>query len=388
MLAGGIGARLWPLSTPELPKQFLALQGHETLLQQTALRLARTGLCAAPLVVTGESYRFLAAAQLQQVGYLPQAILLEPEARNTAPAFALALAWAERYAPHALLLLTPCDHAIGDEQGFREALIHAGEDARSGHPVVIGVPPTHPDPGFGYIAPGEAHAPSRFRVQRFMEKPETELAARWIASGALWHSGIVCVAVETALQLYRAHASQLWQSCREAFALAGSTQDFIRPDPAAFARAPSLPFDRAILEPAAESCMLVRGTMGWNDLGAWHRLPPRTEAVARPWGHYTSLGASTRYRVKELTLLPGTSLSLQRHRLRSEHWLVITGEAEVIKNGRMQRLFPGESVDIPSGALHQLRNPSRDESLTVIEIQTGSYFGEDDIERVAEGVAA
>src|SRR5579859_2145104 len=191
ILSGGSGTRLWPVSRRNLPKQFLSLSGDGTLFQQAVIRTQKLPEIAAPIVVASEDHRFLAADQLLESGVKGATIVLEPIARNTAPAIALGALKAVERDPQALLLVLPADHLIGDTESFVAAVQQALPAARDGWLVTFGIRPDRPETGFGYIRRAESLGGNAFRVERFVEKPDLATAQGYVADGSYdWNSGM------------------------------------------------------------------------------------------------------------------------------------------------------------------------------------------------------
>ena len=270
ILAGGSGSRLWPLSRQSFPKQFLALDGEArgTMFQRTLERL--DGLeHAAPLVVSNEQHRFVVAEQLRQAGRGSRRIILEPLARNTAPAIALAALEARRDGDDPLLLVLAADHFIEDEQAFREAVQIAELHAREGKLVTFGIKPTHPETGFGYIHCGEATGMGGQRLLSFREKPSLDVAEGYLASGEyLWNSGMFMFQASRFLaELERLRPAML-ESCREAMRHAQEDSYFLHVPAEQFARCDDESVDYAVMEHTAAG-VVVPLDAGWNDLGSW-----------------------------------------------------------------------------------------------------------------------
>ena len=457
ILAGGSGTRLWPLSRKSFPKQFAALSEGPSLFQQTLQRLAGEGF-AAPTVVTGEDYRFIVAEQVEELGTSGADILLEPEARNTAPAI-LAAALRHEHDPKAVLVIAPSDHRVEDGLAFAKALNAAAQEAQSGALVTLGIQPTAPETGYGYLA--LSCAPEAFTAQAleaFIEKPDLKTAEAYLAGRMhLWNAGIFVFTVKSILAAYAELKPELVRACRAA--LAGGAVDlaFFRLEAEAYGACENISIDYAIMERASR-VSVVPVDCGWSDLGSWravYQTNPHDEngnvlsgpamelacensllssesggarlvglglknvaAIAtrdavlvanmdeseqvknvvselkrqqaseatlfkqshRPWGHYETLALGARFQVKRIMVKPGGRLSLQSHFHRAEHWIVVEGTATVTVDEKVKILTENQAVYVPLGAVHRLENQGK-LPLTLIEVQSGAYLGEDDILR-------
>ena len=462
ILSGGAGTRLWPLSRELYPKQLLALTGDRTMIQQTALRLE--GLAAgAPVVVCNDAHRFLVAEQLRQLGIEPQAIVLEPMGRNTAPAIALAALAALKAAgagaaAEPLLLVLPADHVIRDVPAFHKAVHAARSAAQQGQLVTFGIVPTSPETGYGYIHRGTAIGPV-YRIARFVEKPAAAVAKGFVASGDYyWNSGMFLFGARRYLEELGRWAPAIASACAEAFAAAKSDLDFTRVDTRPFEACPADSIDYAVMEKTSEA-VVVPLAAGWSDVGSWAALheasdpdahgnvsrgdvicedsegcylysesrlvsavglkdhvvvetkdavlvAPRNRVqdvkklvfrlkeqgryehslhreVFRPWGSYDSIENGPRFQVKRLNVKPGAVLSLQLHHHRAEHWIVVSGTARITRGDEVFLLEENQSTYIPIGVRHRIENPGKI-PLHIIEVQSGSYLGEDDIVRLED----
>jgi mannose-1-phosphate guanylyltransferase/mannose-6-phosphate isomerase len=293
ILSGGSGTRLWPLSREAYPKQFLALTGEHTMLQETVRRL--DGLDEEhprqavgqidPIVVCNESHRFLVAEQFRVMGRRPAEIILEPKGRNTAPALTLAALSAIRGGSDPVLLVMPADHTIRNEVGFRTAVADACVIARTGAVVTFGIVPSKPETGYGYIRQGPAYeveglSGNAYLLNGFVEKPNVATAEDYLASGQyLWNSGIFVLRASLWLGLIERFRPDIAQAVANAFEAAKHDGDFLRLDAEHFGACPGDSIDYAVMEPLARDtgganppAVVVPLDVGWSDVGAWSAL--------------------------------------------------------------------------------------------------------------------
>jgi mannose-1-phosphate guanylyltransferase/mannose-6-phosphate isomerase len=267
ILCGGSGTRLWPLSRTFHPKQFIQLESG-TLFGATVKRAAGTPGAGKPIVVCNENHRFFAAGLLQELRVAAD-ILLEPMARNTAPAIALAAMAAREAGEDPLLFVLPSDHIIAPEEALHAAVAAAAAAAGNGALVTFGVTPTRPETGYGYIRRGAEAGPGVFRVERFVEKPNPEEADRLLAEGGYtWNSGMFLFRASTYLEELTRHAPGIHDACAKAWAGRSRDLDFTRIDKERFAASPSDSIDYAVMEHTRTACV-VPLTADWNDLGSW-----------------------------------------------------------------------------------------------------------------------
>lgn len=270
ILSGGGGTRLWPMSTPQTPKQFLGLTGEHTMFQLTALRVHNRAQFAAPIIVANAAHADIVEAQLAEIGINDATILLEPCARSTAPAIALAALSVAT--PDAVLLVMPSDHVITDEAAFHAATEALLPKVMEGWLATYGITPSGPETGYGYIQMGDEIASGMQSVSRFVEKPDAARAAEMIAAGDhVWNGGIFLFRADTYLQTMREFAPEMEAAVVAAMAGAERTGKMVRPDHASFAACPSDSIDYAIME-KAKQVAVAPVSMGWSDVGSWDAL--------------------------------------------------------------------------------------------------------------------
>jgi len=271
LMCGGSGTRLWPLSRKSYPKQFAPLLGDESLFQASARRYSGADF-AAPVVVTGDSFRFIVTEQLTEIGMSADTVLIEPEGRNTAPA---AIAGALHVAagdPDALILIAPADHAMADPEGFRDAVLAGAAAAREGRIVTFGIRPTRAETGYGWLEAGEESHPGVRALTRFIEKPDADRAAALLRDEVnLWNAGIFLVRAGTLVEAFDTHAPAIRKNVAAALNAARTDLGFCRIDEALWAGVPEDSIDYAVMEKAT-NVSVVPYEGPWSDLGSWEAV--------------------------------------------------------------------------------------------------------------------
>ncbi len=273
ILSGGVGSRLWPLSRALYPKQLQPLVSDQSLLQETVERVSG-GEFQPPIIVCNEAHRFVVGEQLQKIDQMPQAILLEPEGRNTAPAVAAAAAWLESTTPDSVLLVMASDHIIKRQKKFLDAIASGGEAAAKGHLVAIGITAATPEIAYGYIKSGEEveSISNCLRIDKFVEKPDLETAKAFVESGDyLWNASLFMFGAADYMAELGRLAPEIAQNCHESVEKSTADLDFIRLAPEPFCACPSISIDYAIME-KTDKAVVVPADLGWNDVGAWDAL--------------------------------------------------------------------------------------------------------------------
>lgn len=262
---------MWPLSREQHPKQLLKLLGERTLLQNTLLRVNDMPDMTSPLIVCNEAYRFQVLQQIRDAGIDDPTLILEPQARSTAPAIALAAFHTSQNRDDPILVVMPSDHVIVDVSSFQAVLLRAADEADKGKIVTFGVPPERSDTGYGYIV-AKRSAYGVHIIEKFVEKPPEEVAkALMDSSFAFWNSGIFVFKASVYIEALRQHCPAVHDACRSA--MTGATRDkhFIRPQEKAFLSSPSISVDYAVME-KAEGAVVIPLESGWSDIGTWQRL--------------------------------------------------------------------------------------------------------------------
>ena len=457
ILAGGSGHRLWPLSRQAHPTPFVTLPSGMSLLD-AALERARWVADAPPVVVCHEEHRFLAAERMRRHGHRTGRVVLEPAARGTAPAMAIAARLVLAEYGDAPILFLPADHTADGAEPFRAA-VAAGLDAAAAEPwpiVAFGIVPTFVRTGYGWIEKSDAEERSAHPVRAFVEKADADTARGFLASGRhLWNSGMYLMCASTCLDEVAAHSRQTAGAAARAFEQATLEADFFRPGKA-FLDSPAASFDTTVLAKGARHARVVAAAFEWRRIGTWadvhdaaskdaagntlvgdvipvdvsdSLIDARTRLVValglertlvaetadavlvaplagagearaiaahlagegrpesrahtrvwRSWGTYVILDRGDNYLVKRLSVDPGAAISVQKHRHRSEHWVVVRGIARVDRDGHRFLLRENESAFIPVGSIHTLHNPT-DAVLEVVEVQVGDQISEEDIVR-------
>jgi mannose-1-phosphate guanylyltransferase / mannose-6-phosphate isomerase len=457
IMCGGAGTRLWPVSRESMPKQFVPLVGQVSTFQQVMTRISDPSLFARPIVVTNTDFRFVVAEQLRDCGIRAD-IVLEPMRRDSGPAVAVAAALASERDAESLVLVLAADHVIHKLDEFRDTCRCAADVAAQGRIVTFGIRPTHAATNYGYIRPGrQLNGAFVHEVEAFVEKPDADTAAHYVANRYLWNSGNFLFRAATMWEEIEQFEPMMAQAVKASVARATRDLDFLRLAPEAFADAPRKSIDYAVMERTTRA-VVVPADLGWSDVGSWsavwdildhdisgnategpvvlsdtrnslvrsedsmltaviglddvivistadavlvtarskaeavkglveqlkaqnHRAAVEHRRIYRPWGYYQDVDIAARYRVKRIVVKPGSTLSLQKHFHRSEHWVVVKGTAEVTVNTETRSVHENESMYIPIGSVHRLANPGKI-PLELIEVQVGSYLGEDDIVRL------
>ncbi len=445
ILSGGSGTRLWPVSRTSFPKQFCDLF-EESLFRKTLLRLKPFG---SPWVVTNEALKILTATVMRECSIPEDQALLEPKANNTAPAIALLCkVLDQRGKADSIVGIFPSDHLIQNEENFSKALKLGIECAEKGQVATIGIKPTYPATGYGYIEVSQQvfldkGSHKALQTKGFREKPNEQTAEDFIQAGNFyWNGGMFIFKVSTMITHLKSLMPEVWSVIADLNPDLSNLKEL-------YDRCPAQSIDYGVMEKLKEQ-VCIPSDFGWSDVGSWDEIAKMTQSAEtveigghgnfvhsntgrivafvdthelivvdtadailvskknssqkvkqviealnlrkdrrvhehmfeyRPWGKFEVLRDTNDFKSKVIHVNPGQQLSYQSHTKRAEHWVIVKGTPEVTLNDVVHRLNPGESIYIPVGAKHRIRNPSPKDIVEFVEVQVGTYFGEDDIIR-------
>lgn len=455
ILAGGVGSRLWPLSRPDLPKQFQSILDGQTLFQQTIAALKNMALEQTPIIMTNHEHLYLVKTQLDALHIQDADIICEPACRDTAPAILVAALLAFKRQPNSQIMTFPADHRIHKTDGLKNALSRGYLDQK--RLVAFGLEATRPETCYGYIKYSRCAGSALHDIDEFVEKPTTKKALSYLKQGVyLWNSGMYlfpCALLIDHLQDLEPHMAH---HCQVAIFEGQKSNNILLLNRGSFNLAKKISIDHALME-RVTGAKVLKIDPQWDDVGSWTsvwecsdhdkkgnvtlgnvvcsnsrnsyiRTDGQLTAVAgmedviivamedavlvahkseaqnmkelirkmeqkkckelvahsnvrRPWGSYQTIARGKNFQVKRICVNPGQTLSLQYHHHRAEHWTIVSGKAEVTVNEETRLLRTNQDVFIPAGTKHRIANPF-DEPIEFIEVQCGSYLGEDDIVRI------
>jgi mannose-1-phosphate guanylyltransferase / mannose-6-phosphate isomerase len=462
ILAGGNGTRFWPTSREQSPKQLQKIVGSGTMLQNTVQRLLPLISIENLYLATNHQQAVETLRQLDSYGFFSNHLIAEPCNRNTALAIGLMAKVITEKNPDAIMAVFPADHVVKNSEDFIKILQKAEALAQKGYLVTLGIPPTRPETGFGYIQQGDEIEDQAYKVIQFIEKPNLQTAEQYLQHGKyFWNCGVFVWKASTIIEELLNYAENIYSKLDGIVDCIQSTKGkaaYMELDESGrnlFSSLPSLSIDYAVMEKSSRVA-LIPADIGWNDVGTWKSLDDvsekdskgniingnvlaqdcnnsiiqaqnrliavlglkdtivvdspdallvcgkersqdvkklveslnengrpegkQTATVSRPWGSYTILDSGSSYMLKRIEVLPGEALSLQSHQHRSEHWTVVSGSAEVVRNKEIFQLKSNDSITIPKNTKHRLGNSSS-ELLIIIEIQFGHLLDEADISR-------
>jgi mannose-1-phosphate guanylyltransferase/mannose-6-phosphate isomerase len=460
ILSGGSGTRLWPLSRSSNPKQFLTLFDAKSLFCKTLERVTNNKIFNPPIIVCNEEHRFLVAEELRKLNIIAGSIILEPLAKNTAPAIAVAAfdILKKQESDGDLMLVMPSDHLIENKKQFIQHVKQGIEIAKKNKLITFGIMPDKPETGYGYIEQEKEIEKNSniFSVKRFVEKPDKLTAKKFLQKKTyLWNSGIFLFKATTYLEALNKLQKNTFSACQKSYKNSYKNSGFIFLEKNHFKKSDNNSIDYAIME-NSDNIAVISMNVGWNDVGSWDKIgeiskkdqnnnslignvfsintkncyinsnaglvatigvenliivnlkdatlvinknnaqdvkklfnlleeKSRNECkthskVLRPWGSFEVIDVEDRFKVKRIIVNPHSSLSLQMHHKRSEHWSVVKGKATITCADKEFTLNTDQSTYIPIKTKHRLAN-NENAPLEIIEIQIGDYLEEDDIVR-------
>ena len=464
ILAGGSGTRFWPISHEQSPKQLQEIVGPGTMIQNTVQRLLPLIPIENIFLGTNHKQAVETLRQLDSYNFVADHLIAEPCSRNTALAIGVMAQLMIDKDPDAIMGVFPADHVVTNSEAFIKALQKAETIAQNGYLVTLGIPPTRPETGFGYLKQGTTieNMEGAYHVDRFVEKPDNHTAKQYLEQGNYyWNCGVFVWKAASILKEMQQHAKNIYSQletivgCLQTSQGKPGYQELNKKGCDLFSSLPSLSIDYAVMENSSQ-VVFIPADIGWNDVGSWNALDDVYEkdssgniihgnvlahdcnnsiiqgqkrligvlgltdtvvvdspdallvcskersqdvkklvealnekghpegkqpsTVKRPWGSYTVLDSGPSYLLKRIEVLPGETLSLQSHQHRSEHWTVVSGNAEVVRDQETFHLKTNDSITIPKNAKHRLGN-SESDLLIVIEIQFGQHLDENDISR-------
>ncbi|MCF6764286.1 mannose-1-phosphate guanylyltransferase/mannose-6-phosphate isomerase [Thiotrichales bacterium 19S3-7] len=458
ILSGGVGSRLWPLSRKKSPKQFIPLIDNHNLLQSTYLRYVDEPLCEKPIIVCNEDHRFQVAESLRALEVENATIILEPEAKNTAPAIALAALAVLEKEQDPFILVSPSDHYVNNFKKLFKILAQARLESE--YLYTFGIQPSSAETGYGYIKVGSKRNDTVYDVISFIEKPNKESAKAYLKEGSYyWNSGIFLFKATTYLKQLEVNDPKTYQSCVKSFNQKQKDLDFIRIDAETFSHCADISVDYAIMEKAKKIAVIPIEQLKWSDIGSWKalfdlankdqngnivkgdiyqvntkncylhshdrllatagidslvvvetadailvadashtqeikalvsklKLDNRQEVIKHkrhyaPWGYSDQIAKGDNFIVNKLYFKANAKSSLRMHYHRSEYFTVLSGAIKVLINDQTYLLSQGMSINILPLQKHQViaigQLPAE-----MLEIQSGAYLSDDDIERFEE----
>ena len=450
ILSGGVGLRLWPLSTTNLPKQFLKLPFNTkyNLFEQTLLGLKKSKVFDKPLILCSDKHKFLILESLEKLKISFEDIIVEKISKNTASSVLLGVMYCVDKKKSENSLILPSDHFIPKRDYSR--LIPKSMDAFE-NSLIFGIKPKFASVDYGYICKDNKNNEIS-KVSKFFEKPNKQKAKVYLSRGYYWNSGIFLLNNKHLQSEYKRYYPNMYAKCKKIISELRIDLDFIETDLKLMKKLPAISFDRAILE-KTQYLLMKELKQTWFDLGAWNTLSELSEQNVmlnkkvkiinnsknsnvisdkkntilndvpnvfvisqkesllisskknignvkkiledkknkslthfqnifyKPWGHYETFIDSKDYLVKKLTIKPKHRLSLQLHKFRSEHWVIVEGTARITKGKSKKTLHKNESTFIPQGVVHCIENIGNN-NLEIIEVQMGKILKESDIIRL------
>ena len=386
ILCGGAGTRLWPKSKSNLPKQFIDFGGW-TLFQKTLLRI-KNPIFDYPIISTNLIYLNLVRKYLSKYRMKKYKIILEPSKKNTAPAI-LSCALSKEVTYEQPMIFFPADHLIEKTKQFNRSINLNKKYLNKDNIFIFGIKPNSPSSQYGYFLTKKI-SKSLNRVVKFIEKPNIRNAKKIVKKKGFWNSGIFFARKDSIINNFKKYQFKTLKLCIHSVNRSKISKNVCYLNKKSFKKIQAKSFDYAILE-KSKNINGIKLNIPWSDLGSWKEILnifknnrskyfKKNNVFYRPWGKYINLFSGKNFLVKELVVNSKSSISLQKHKHRSEHWTITSGKPEITINKRKFFKNVNETVFIPQGAIHRIENPSK-KPVKIMEIQTGTILKETDIIR-------
>ena len=386
ILCGGAGTRLWPKSKNNLPKQFIDFGGW-TLFEKTLQRV-KSSIFDYPIISTNSAYVNLVRSYLVKHKIKKYRIILEPFKKNTAPAI-LSSALLKEVPYNQSMIFLPADHLIDNINQFNKSISSNKKHLSENNIFIFGIKPTSPSSEYGYFLTKKI-SKNLNKVDRFIEKPNVNKAKKIIRKKGYWNSGMFFARKDSIVNNFKKHQPKMFKLCTDAVNKSIIYKNVYHLGKHSFNKLKEKSFDYAILE-KSKNINGIKLDIFWSDLGSWKEISmifqrdkskyyKKKNIFYRPWGKYINLYSGKGFLVKELVINPKSSISLQKHHHRSEHWTVTSGRPKITINKKKFFKNTNETAFIPKGAIHRIENPFN-RAVKIIEVQTGPILKETDIIR-------
>ena len=386
ILCGGGGTRLWPESKKNIAKQFIDFGGW-TLLQKTLLRI-KSPIFDYPIISTNLSYLKLVHKYLQKSKIKKYKIILEPFKKNTAAAI-LSSVLLEEVIFDQPMIFFPADHLIENTNQFNKSINLNKKYLSEDNIFIFGIKPNSPSSEYGYFLT-EKISKNINKVVKFIEKPNTSYAKKIIKKKGCWNSGILLARKDSIINNFKKYQSKTLKLCIDAVHKSKISNNVYYLEKKSFKKIHAESFDYAILE-KSKNINGIKLNIPWSDLGSWKEIAnifnknkskyyKKTNVFYRPWGKYTNLYSGKGFLVKELVVNSKSSISLQKHKHRSEHWTITSGKPRITINKKKFFKNINETAFIPRGSIHRIENIFKT-PVKIMEVQTGTILKESDIIR-------
>ena len=386
ILCGGAGTRLWPKSKNNPPKQFIDFGGW-TLFEKTLQRV-KNSIFDYPIISTNSTYVNLVQSYLLKNKIKKYRIILEPSKKNTAPAI-LSSALLKEVPYNQSMIFFPADHLIEKINQFNKSISTNKKYLSENNIFIFGIKPTLPSSEYGYFLT-KSISKNLNKVDRFIEKPNVNKARQIVKKKGYWNSGIFFARKDSLINNFKKHQPKMLKLCTDAVNKSIMSKNVYHLNKITFNKLQQKSFDYAILE-KSKNINGIKLNIPWSDLGSWKEISKifirnkskyykKKNIFVTPWGKFINLYSNKGFLVKELIIHPKSSISLQQHTHRSEHWTVISGKPKITINKKKFFKNVNETVFVPKGSIHRVENLFN-QPVKIIEVQTGSILRETDIIR-------